>query len=67
MSRAVTARRSAIRKATSESWRINLSVSCDTYPRKMLRIFRGAGLDFASLVKGNTLARAYRARPVENL
>src|ERR671937_2492384 len=30
MSRAVTARRSAIRKATSESWRISLSVSCDT-------------------------------------
>src|SRR5437867_2356346 len=30
MSRAVTARRSAIRNATSESWRISLSVSCDT-------------------------------------
>src|SRR5947207_1109802 len=33
----------------------------------MLRIFRGAGLDFASLVNGDTLARAYRAEPVENL
>src|SRR5919201_4588847 len=30
MSRAVTGRRSAIRNATSESWRISLSASCDT-------------------------------------
>src|SRR5919206_3336781 len=32
MSRAVSGRRSAIRKATSDSWRISLSVSCDTGP-----------------------------------
>src|SRR5579862_9419194 len=30
MSRAVSGRNSAIRNATSESWRISLSVSCDT-------------------------------------
>src|SRR3954470_6729948 len=32
MSRAVSGRRSAIRNATSESWRISLSVSCDMRP-----------------------------------
>src|SRR3954451_8860676 len=32
MSRAVSGLRSAIRKATSESWRISLSVSCDRGP-----------------------------------
>src|ERR687884_2042666 len=32
MSRAVSGRRSAIRNATSDSWRISLSVSCDTGP-----------------------------------
>src|SRR5215204_5583994 len=32
MSRAVSGRRSAMRKATSESWRMSLSVSCDTGP-----------------------------------
>src|ERR671931_2156678 len=32
MSRAVSGRRSAIRKATRLSWRISLSVSCDTGP-----------------------------------
>src|SRR5215831_17574066 len=31
----------------------------------MLRIFRGTGLDFASLVKTDTPPRAYRVRPVE--
>src|ERR671933_2148585 len=32
MSRAVSGRRSAIRNATSDSWRISLSVSCDKGP-----------------------------------
>src|SRR5207245_6803960 len=41
MSRAVTARRSAIRNATSDSWRISLSVSCDT----AMRAYRARAVD----------------------
>src|SRR6266516_3481326 len=55
MSRAVTARRSAIRKATSESWRISLSVSCDTRASLPCRpVDCCGGLGETSLVLGPT-------------
>src|SRR5205085_10041725 len=52
MSRAVTALRSAIRNATSDSWRISLTVSCDT----AMRAYRARAV--------NCLRREARPAPV---
>src|SRR5262245_43018264 len=62
MSRAVRGRSSAIRNATSESWRISLSVSCDN-PRRAYSPAAILGSDFASfevLVRGAVVALGKR-------
>src|SRR5579883_1845450 len=77
MSRAVSGRRSAIRNATSDSWRISFSVSCDIAPSLPLEATRayaftgraGSGRDARAvemLVRRAVLALRQR-RPLARL
>src|SRR5262245_9579579 len=62
MSRAVSGRSSAIRNATSDSWRISLSVSCDN-PRRAyspIAILRGDFASFEVLMRGAVVALGER-------
>src|SRR5436190_20038333 len=60
MSRAVKGRRSAMRKATRESWRISLSASCDTggarLPHRVQASLGGYGLSIEVLVRRAVVA-----------
>src|SRR3954447_26607161 len=56
MSRAVNGRRSAIRNATSESWRISLSVSWLIPRRRLRRADAGEGRAYRSALRGGFAA-----------